>query len=226
MPEISIVLPVDDGVAALAGVIDAYGDALRAIGEPFEILLVAEAGSSAASACAALADARDEVRVADGGGAWGRAVRAGLRAATGEVLCYTNWERTPAEALDLMLRYALRNPDVVFRANRRTRDTRLQRLGSLLFNLECRAVLRATAWDVNGTPKVFSRARTKLLELTRDDGLIDAEFAWTCDRESYSVVEIPIEAPSVLGRSSTPDYAAALRMYTGLLGLRRQARTP
>jgi hypothetical protein len=125
-----------------------------------------------------------------------------------------------------MLGYALRNPDVVFRANRRTRDTRLQRLGSLIFNLECRAVLGVTAWDVNGTPKVFSRARTKLLELTRDDGLIDAEFAWTCEREAYSVVEIPIEAPSVLGRSSVPDYAAALRMYTGLLGLRRQAPAP
>jgi hypothetical protein len=223
-PAISLIVPVDDPADSFGGVVDSYAGALAGLGKSFEILLVPSAGAATASEDAARG--RDEVRVCEGGGAWGRAVLAGLRAATGEALCYTNWERTSADVLTTMLRYALRNPDVVFRANRRTRDARVQRIGSLLFNLECRAVLRVTAWDVNGTPKVFSRRHSKLLELTREDGLVDAEFAWACEREGYPVAEIPIEAPSVLGRRSEADYPAALRLYAGVLALRRQATTP
>src|ERR1039457_6785444 len=111
---------------------------------------------------------------AEGGGA---AVRAGLAAGRGDVLCYLNWPRTSASSLAEMLRLALRNPKLVLRANRRTRDTRLQRLGSLLYNLECRLLLQIPVWDVNGTPKVFPRCFDRLLALSSQDELLDAEFA-------------------------------------------------
>jgi hypothetical protein len=153
---------------------------------------------------------------------WGRAVRAGLAAAHGDTLCYANWPRTSPAALSEMLGFAITNPELVFRANRRTRDTRRQRLGSLLFNLECRALLAVTAWDVNGTPKAFSREHAALLDLRQDDDLIDAEFALVCEHEGYPVVEIPIEADLLAGGTSTLDYVAALRMYAGIMRLRRR----
>jgi len=108
----------------------------------------------------------------------------------------------------------------VLRANRRTRDTRTRRLGSLLFNLECRVLLQVPAWDVNGTPKVFPRGFGKLLQLRQEDDLLDAEFALVCEREGYPVVEVPIDAPPQSQGGPGVDGRAALRMYLGLLRLR------
>jgi hypothetical protein len=95
----------------------------------------------------------------------------------------------------------------------------------LLFTLECRVVLQVPAWDINGTPKVFPRAFTRLLELTRDDDLLDAEFALVCEQAGYPVIEIPVDAELLPGATaSTPDYRAALKMYTGIRRLRIAAR--
>jgi hypothetical protein len=227
---ISVVLPVDCTDPALDGVLRTYVDELRRLGRRWEVLLVPVAAGSSAS-CEQLASVEADVRATAEADGWGAAVRLGLRESVGQLLAYTNWQRTPAAALTEMLELGLRNPSLVLRANRRTRDTRTRRLGSLLFNLECRVLLQTPAWDVNGTPKVFPRAFGKLLELQQDGGLLDAEFALVCERESYPVVEVPIDAAPQSAGDSAVDYGAALRMYSGLIRLRAcnrraQARTP
>ena len=216
----SVVIPVGRDLSGLDEALAGYGERLAGLGSSFEAVLVVDEGQ--ASDGRRLAARHDWVSVCTiSGGEWGRAVRAGLRAARGDVLCYTNWERTSASALVQMLEYSLGQPQIVFRANRRTRDTFAQRVGSLLFNLECRALLGIGAWDVNGTPKVFGRRHARLLELRRDDDLIDAEFAVVCEREGYSVAEIPIEADLAHGHGRAPDYRAAWRRYIGIVMLRR-----
>jgi hypothetical protein len=229
---ISLVLPVcgsqgfgSDGALALRRSVEAYIASLAEIGQPWEILLVPAASEAARNA---VQDACAQVAVEDAGvhvglsvDGWGAAVGTGLRMSQGELLCYTNYERTSGKVLDTMLSFAVRNPELVLRANRRTRDTGIHRLGSLLFNLECRAVLGIPAWDINGTPKIFPRAFSKLLELTRSDDLFDAEFSLVCEREGYPVVEIPVEADLLFGSPGPPDYRAALRMYRGVPALRR-----
>jgi hypothetical protein len=210
---------------ALPRSVAAYGAALDTIGQPWEILLVPDARAvtrdEVRDVCEQIASADSRVRLCVPADGWGAAVVAGLRASEGELLCYTNYERTSAQVLSIVLSFALRNPELVLRANRRTRDTGVHRLGSLLFNLECRAVLGVPAWDINGTPKVFPRAFGKLLELTRTDDLFDAEFSLVCEREGYPVVEIPVDAGLIPGSRTRPDYLAALRMYTGVPALRR-----
>ena len=49
-------------------------------------------------------------------------------------------------------------PSVVLKANRRIRESRRRRLGSLLYNIECRALFDLSVWDINGTPKIFPRS--------------------------------------------------------------------
>jgi hypothetical protein len=220
----SVVLPVAGSSGGLAAAIGDYGRGLADLGERFEMILVP--GPDQTDVCAELAKRHEWLSTCDPlGVGWGRAVRAGVAAATGEILCYTNWERTSGRALTEMLRYARGSSELVLRANRRTRDTRRQRAGSLLFNLECRALLGTTAWDVNGTPKVFWRTHAGLLALERDDDLIDVEFALVCEREGYPVAEIPIEAGPVTGHVQELDYASAMRMYVGVLSLRRRFRS-
>jgi glycosyltransferase involved in cell wall biosynthesis len=175
--------------------------------------------------CAGLAERHPQVRVVElDRGGWGRAVRAGLREARGELLCYTNSARTTAPMLALMFSYAAAYPDMVLKANRKIRDNWRRRLGSLIYNLECRALFDLPTWDINGTPKIFPRKFSSLLHLTSDGDLIDAEFAFVCSREQYPILEVPILATQRHGGRSTTSYQSAIRMYWGAYRLAREVR--
>jgi hypothetical protein len=123
-----------------------------------------------------------------------------------------------------MLLYAVAHPDVVIKANRKIRENWKRRLGSLLYNLECRVLFDLACWDINGTPKVFPRVFDKLLALSRDDDLIDAEFNAICRRENYRMLEVPIFSHRRHGGTSTTNYRSALRMYRGAYQMRRSMR--
>jgi hypothetical protein len=148
-------------------------------------------------------------------------VNLGLREAQGDILCYTNSARTSPQDMQLFLLYAASNPGTVIKANRKIRDNWQRRLGSLLYNVECRALFDLAYWDVNGTPKVFPRSFDKLLCLTRNDDLIDAEFNAVCRREMYPMLEVPIFSTRRHGGQSTTRYGSALKMYVGAYRLWR-----
>lgn len=99
----------------------------------------------------------------------------------------------------------------------------MRKLGSLLYNAECRALFDLAIWDVNGTPKVFLRAFGELLALGRIDDLIDLEFTVACSREGYPVVEIPVhESP---GEGQHVDIAHALRLYVEVFAYKQRLRS-
>jgi len=222
----SIVLPVHDQADHLGGVVEDYVAALDRLPLAYELVLVPNACRDETPAVArALAERHAGVRVVESDlGGWGRAVRLGLSAAHGSLLCYTNSARTAPEELTLALLYALAHPDVVVKANRKIRERWMRRLGSLLYNLECRALFDLACWDVNGTPKVFPRTMTGLLALSRDDDLIDAEFAAICRREGYPMLEVPIFSSRRHGGKSTTNLRSASRMYLGAYRLWRERR--
>jgi len=221
---VSVVLPVHNQGDHLDGVVHGHLGALERLTVPSEIVLVLNACIDASAEVAAeLAREHEGVRVCElAEGGWGRAVKAGLAAARGDILCYTNSARTTPEMLTLLLLYAVAYPEVVLKANRLIRDNLTRRAGSLLYNLECRALFDIATWDINGTPKVFPRSFDKLLALRSDDDLIDAELMWVCRREAYPLVEVPILATIRHGGKSTTNYGAALRMYWGAWRLRRK----
>lgn len=223
---ISIVLPVYNEGERVAGIIESYLEALKTIPNPHEIILVTNGcRDNSREVCAALAKTHAAVRVEDSEQAgWGRAVKLGLHNARGEILCYTNLSRTAAEDLVLMLSYAIAHPNVVVKSNRKIRESWRRRLGSLVYNLECRSLFDLSAWDINGTPKIFPRKFAGLLALTRDDDLIDAEFNIICRREGYSLIEVPIFSYKRHGGRSTTNYQSAWNMYWGAFQMWRDRR--
>ena len=224
-PRLSIILPVHNQADHLEEMTAGHLEVLDRLGTTYELLLVTNGCRDDSPQIAQrLAGAHSGVRALDlPVGGWGRAVQAGLAHARGEVLCYTNSARTSAEILALHLSYAAAYPDVVLKANRRIRESWGRRLGSLIYNLECRALFDLACWDINGTPKVFPRKYGALLALSREDDLIDLEFVAVCRRENYPVIEVPIVATRRIGGSSTTNIRSALRMYTGALALKRAA---
>jgi glycosyltransferase involved in cell wall biosynthesis len=225
-PLISIVLPVYNEAGYVQTVVESYEAELAALERPYELILVPNGcRDDSADICRELAARDSSVRVVESErGGWGRAVKLGLNEARGEILCYTNLARTNTKDLLRHLLYAVEHPRVVVKARRRTRDNWRRRLGTLLYNLECRALFGFSSRDVNGTPKVFPREFDRLLRLTRDDDLIDAEFNIICRDEGYPLTELPVFAHGRAGGKSTTSYSSALRMYRGAFELWRERR--
>jgi glycosyltransferase involved in cell wall biosynthesis len=222
----SIVLPVHNQADHIDQVVGDFVAALDRMPLEYELVLVPNACRDETPAVAhALAGRHPAVRVVESElGGWGRAVRVGLAAATGSLLCYTNSARTAPEELTLTLLYAVAHPNIVVKANRKIREHWTRRLGSLLYNLECRALFDLACWVVNGTPKVFPRTMSALLALSRDDDLIDAEFAAICRREGYPMLEVPIFSSRRHGGKSTTNYGSAWKMYLGAYRLWQERR--
>lgn len=227
-PQISIILPVYNQEEHIGSVVDEYEQALATLERTHELILVVNAcRDRSAQICRELAQKYPAVRVLESErGGWGLAVRLGLTAARGDFICYTNSARTTAQDLILMVLYAVAFPKVVVKANRKIRESFLRRLGSLFYNLECRLLFDLSYWDINGTPKVFPRAFGKLLQLAREDDLIDLEFNWTCKREHYPIIEVPIFSTRRHGGKSTTRLRSAMHMYAGALKMKLQSPAP
>ena len=225
-PRISVIVPVHNQADHVREIVDQYLQALRAIPCSHELILVANGCSDDSPAiCSALAARNATVRVINSENkGWGLAVRLGIAEARGDVLCYTNLARTTPKDLTLFLLYGVAHPEVVVKANRKVRESWGRRLGSLLYNLECRALFDLSYWDINGTPKVFSRRHEKLFRLKRDDDVIDAEFNVICRREGYPVLEVPIFSIRRHGGVSSTNYRTAISLYVGALQMWREAR--
>ncbi|HTD33605.1 MAG TPA: glycosyltransferase [Candidatus Elarobacter sp.] len=225
-PAFSVVLPIYDQADHLEHIVEEYERALAAAGLDHELLLVVNGSRDGSLGIArALAERHPAVRVhVEERAGWGRAVRRGIRESRGALICYTNSARTTARDLTLMLLYARAFPETVVKANRKIRESPVRRIGSLLYNIECRTLFDLSCWDVNGTPKIFPRTFGALLALERDDDLIDAEFCTTCRRREYPIVEVPIFSSRRHGSRSTTGYRSALAMYAGALRMYRALR--
>jgi glycosyltransferase involved in cell wall biosynthesis len=225
---ISIILPVHNQADHIGEVVREYATALRKVPRQHEILLVLnKCRDHSLRVCQGLAAQMPQVRVFDlPKGGWGLAVKRGLEEARGDLLCYTNSARTTGQDLSLVLLYALVYTEVIVKADRKIRDSWWRRLGSLFYNLECRALFDLASWDVNGTPKVFPRKFSKLLKLTQMGDLIDIEFLATCRCENYPILEVPILSSRRHGGKSTTGVRTALRLFLGAYRLSRQRTKP
>lgn len=226
-PAFSIILPVYNQADHIGAIVDGYERALDAAGIGHELLLVVNGTQRDASlaVCEELATRYAPVRVVrEPAGGWGRAVKSGIRESRGASICYTNSARTTDRDLTLLLLYARAFSNVVVKANRKIRESLPRRIGSLLYNIECRTLFDLSCWDINGTPKVFPRSFDALLELRSDDDLIDAEFDAVCRRCDYPMIEVPIFSARRHGGRSTTNYGSALRMYVGAYRLFRELR--
>ncbi|HEV2236846.1 MAG TPA: glycosyltransferase [Ktedonobacterales bacterium] len=221
--QISIVLPVRNQADHIARIVEEYIAVLTKAPVAVAVILVVNAcRDNSLDVCRALAERYPIIQVIESiSGGWGLAVRQGIGAAHGDLICYTNSARTSPQDLVLLVLYAVANPGVVIKANRKIRESLWRRLGSLLYNLECRMLFDLPYWDVNGTPKVFPRAFDRLCKLERNDDLIDLEFNVMCQRAGYAMLEVPIFSTRRHGGKSTTKLGSALKLYSGAYQLKR-----
>lgn len=223
---VSIVMPIYRQAEQIDLMVRDLERGLSALSISHEIVLVINGPDDGSDAiCRELESELGVVRaIRSPAAGWGEAVRFGLEHARGDLLCYTNSARTTPETLLTMLELAASLPGIVIKANRKTRDSVIRHLGSLIYNLECRSLFDLSNFDINGTPKIFPRRFAPLLALGSRDDMIDAEFLVTCRREGYLVLEVPIVLTRRRGGVSTTGIASALRMYAGAIVMAARLR--
>lgn len=223
---VSVILPVYNQADHITDIVKSYVSVLEKIQLAYEILLVVNNSRDASlSLSQRLAEENPAIRVLHSEeGGWGLAVKLGLKAAKGDLICYTNSARTSASDLQLMILYAISNPGNVIKANRKVRESLSRRLGSLLYNLECRNLFDLPYWDINGTPKLFPKEFDQFFTLSEDGDLIDLEFNAVCRENDYAMLEIPIISTARHGGKSTTSLKSAWRMYAGAVRLWRKRR--
>ena len=222
-PRVSVVLPVYNQADHIEEIVKDYLAVLNGLKDPVEMILVVNASrDKSLEQCRALELSDNRVRVLhEEKAGWGRAVRAGLAAASGEILCYTNSARTSPYTLALHVMLAAANPSLVIKANRRLRYPFVRRIGSVLYNFECRSLFDLPVWDVNGTPKLFGRNLLDSLKLKENGDLIDLEFIVRCKQLRVQILEVPIVSSLRHSGDSTTNFASAFKMYWGAFRMLR-----
>jgi glycosyltransferase involved in cell wall biosynthesis len=223
-PRISVILPIYNQSAQLDYLYEEYTGKLGRLGVTWELLLVVNGSkddSYAKAAAMALKNTNVKAYNLELGG-WGRAVKFGLKNASGDLLCYTNSARTSVDDLLLILSYALANDTVVVKTTRVIRESLVRKVGSILYNYENRLLLGTPLWDVNGTPKVIAARYMQDIHIESDGDLVDAELMAKIYRKGIQIVEMLIVSTKRIGGGrSTTGFKSAWKMYTGLLNLRK-----
>ena len=214
-PQVSVILPFYKQADHIWKVISDYEEALSKLEITHETILVINGTSESLLEIAQkLSSEFPNVRyIYSKTAGWGSAVRLGLKDAQGDFLCYTNSARTPPDDLMLSILYGIANVNAITKTHRVSRETMVRKIGSFIFNLLGRILFGLPTWDINATPKVFSRQTYNSLNLTEDGDLIDLEFFIQCKQLRKPILELPIYGEFRYGGKSTTTYKSAIKMY-------------
>lgn len=219
---LSVVLPCRNQEDHIDEVLRSYAGPLERSGRTYELVVVPNACTDRTEEIVrGVADGDPRIRiVVNPRGGWGRSVLAGLAAARGSMLCYTNSARTDPEHVVSVLDLGLRSGLCLAKARRDNRGAPVREAGSALYNLEGRLLFGIRARDVNGTPKVFSRELLRDLRLFSEGDLLDLELMAKVSRRGVPIVELPVHGFRRHGGRSSTGWKTALSLYTGAVRLR------
>ena len=225
-PRLSVVVPAYGEGRRIGTTVVALRDTL---GADTEIVVVDDGSTDDTAAVAAAAGAR-VITYPDNRGK-GAAVRAGMLAASGSMVVFTDADLSyPPAQVERLCAELERGADVVVGSRRHigtrtlVRAGRVRELSGRVFNLFTRLVLPRSFGDTQCGLKGFSHEAAQLIfSETQVDGFaFDVEVLWLAFYRGMKIVEVPVELDSADG--STVRLANdALRMIRDLVRIRRRA---
>ena len=227
---LSVVVPAYGEADRIGGTVRRLGEALEDIREAggFEVVVVDD-GSSDGTADAALAAGSDQVVVQPRNRGKGAAVRAGVMAARGRTVAFTDADLAYAPDQVRRVLAAIEDGWDVAIGDRRHPDSRtlapappLRALGSRIINWLGYVVLLGSFRDTQGGLKAFrSDVARFVFARTRVDGFaFDIEVLHLVERHQLSLVEVPVEVANTR-RSTVREGRDAGRLLLDLVRIRR-----
>ncbi|HEY9777019.1 MAG TPA: glycosyltransferase family 2 protein [Planktothrix sp.] len=166
-------------------------------GIPFELVLVLNGSLDETPARAAeLAKEISEIKLVslEINQGFGGGIQAGLAAASGELIGYTDAdEQISAADTVRVCSVALEKQHDLVKAVRTTRTDGINRLVvTTVYNALFRLMYQVSNPDINGKPKILKRNALKGMKLSCKDWFIDAEIMIQARKLNLSVAEVPI----------------------------------
>jgi dolichyl-phosphate beta-glucosyltransferase len=230
-PRLSVVLPAYREERRIAATVQRVRATLGPLlaHDGLEIVVVDDGSRDATVARAEQAGADRVIRLPANKGK-GAAVRAGMQAASGSVVVFTDADLAYApDQIALLLEEVEKGWDVVVGTRHRRGGggpLGLRDLGHLVFNAATRLVLQRQFADTQCGFKGFHRAAAQqLFGLTRIDRFaFDVEVLWLAGYLGLTIEEVPVELDRADG--STVRFSLdALRMVRDLIRIRRWGST-
>ena len=228
---LSVVIPAYEEAARIAGTVRRLRDALAGIDGGVEIVVVDD-GSRDGTGDVARAAGADVVVVQPANRGKGAAVRAGVLAARGRTVAFTDADLAYSpDQLEGLLREVEAGWDIVVGSRHHEGSStivpasRLRRLGSDVVNWSTSMVLLGAYRDTQAGLKAFrADVATAVFERTRVDGFaFDVEVFVIAERNGFSVRELPVRVEN--SASTTVKVARdGLRLARDLFRIRRWAR--
>lgn len=219
-PRVSVVLPAYGEERRIAGSIARVRTALSALGD-IEIVVVDD-GSTDRTATVAEQAGADQVIRLPGNRGKGAAVRAGMLAARGSTVVFTDADLAYApEQISVLVEKVEKGWDVVVGSRHGRAASGVRGVGHLAFNAATRAVLERHFVDTQCGFKGFHRdAARRLFGRARIDRFaFDVEVLWLAGHLGLAVEEVPVGLRGAEG--STVRFSLdALRMLRDLARIR------
>ena len=233
-PSISVVIPAYNEEARLGPTVRRVRDHLEARGGDFEILVVDDGSTDRTIAVAeeaAAGDVRVHVIAQPANRGKGAAVRAGMLAAAGERVLFSDADlATPIEELAKLEARMDAGADLVIASRAlpdsdiRTRQHPAREMMGRTFNVVVRTLLLGGIKDTQCGFKLFRRevARDLFGRATVDGFAFDVEILWLA-RGTWTIAEVPVVWHHVEESKVSPGTDAA-RMFADLVRLRLRHR--
>jgi len=227
MPEFSIILPMYNEEACAAQVLAEMSRTLGAAGLDYEIITVDNGSRDRTGEIiddfARDRDPRVRKAVVEVNQGMGHGILVGLAAARGAPLGWTYGDgQVPAEYIPRILAAMReRHADVGKMVRTSREDGPYRWLISRVYNLLFRLMFHTRARDINGAPKLFTRAVYERIALTSKDWFIDAEFMVRAARAKLSVAEVEGRFEQRRGGRSHVRFGAILEFLRNMLRLWR-----
>ena len=154
---------------------------------------------------------------------YGAALASGFRAATKELVFYTDGDGQFDIAempglLDLIDRY-----DIVSGCRRRRQDSLVRRINAWLWSRLVTRLLGFRCRDVDSAFKLYRREIFDRIDMKSTGALIDAEILARAVRKGYTLTEVPVShRPRIAGRQTGANLTVILRAFRELLCLRKE----
>jgi dolichyl-phosphate beta-glucosyltransferase len=226
---LSVIVPAYDEADRIGGTVRRLATGLAEVAAASELeIVVVDDGSSDATADAALAAGADQVVVQPVNRGKGAAVRAGVLAARGRTIAFTDADLAYGPDQLLRVLAAVEDGWDVAIGDRRHPDTqtlvppsRLRAVGSRAINWLGYAVLLGSYRDTQSGLKAFrSDVARFLFARCRVDGFaFDVELLHLAERHQISLVEVPVEVTNS-ARSTVRAARDALRQVADLFRIR------
>lgn len=208
MINLSLILPVHNQEGIIEPVFKKILSVLDTLHIQYECILV-ENGSTdrTKNAVVRLAKKYPHSKALTAPIGYGSAVITGLRKAKGMYVCYMPSDgQIDLSVLPPLWRTITSGAWDMVKVRRITRET----VGRYVFSW-CLSHLVATlfsipAWDLNGSPRIFSRTKLPRLALSHKDSFIDIEFAVKAYRLNWKIKEFPMHTLPRYGGTSTRSW--------------------